>query len=142
VRILPAALIALNGASVYWIAHTHAQTSTFTAPPNLASLREAVALVPPDASVATLNTLGPHLSQRRSLEFAVPFTPHLYHYAKLGLPRHSEADWQLFNLRDKRWTLEGSWPRIKELKERRGYAIVYDRDSVMLLSRTKGAPPQ
>lgn len=142
VRGLPAALVALNVLSVYWIYHSHDQTQSFKAPPNLAELREAVALIPKDASVATLNTLGPHLSHRRSLEFAVPFTPHWYHYEKLKLPMYSTADWQLFNLRDRRWTRDGLWPRINELKDKYGYAIVYNRNSVMLLSRTKGATPK
>jgi len=113
----------------------HIKFNQFTKLSNQAELEEALSMIPRGASVATFNNLGPHLSQRRVLEFAVPFEPHLYHYAKFNLPLFSSADWQLFDLNETRWTGGKMGERIDALK-RSGYRIALDKNNVILLTRT------
>ncbi|MBI5527650.1 MAG: DUF2079 domain-containing protein [Deltaproteobacteria bacterium] len=140
--VVAAALLALNGFSVYWVVNSHRQNKTFARHYNESAIREALGLIPKDASVATINTLGPQLAHRRTLEFAVPFEPHWYHYKKLGLPLYSEAEYQLFDQVDARWTARGSAQRISDLKTNLGYETLYHRDRVVLLKMAEGAGPR
>ncbi|MFA6033569.1 MAG: DUF2079 domain-containing protein [Myxococcota bacterium] len=132
--VLALALILLNTFSVYWIYRTHYLLwSTFKPAENSAATREAMALIPSDASLATVNLLGPHLSHRRDIEFAVPFDPHWYHYEKLHLPLYSNAQYQLFNTKDVRWTRELQPSRINTLKNLLGYETIFEKDGILLL---------
>jgi uncharacterized membrane protein len=140
--VVAAGLLALNGFSVYWMVSSHKQNKTFARHYNEEAIHEALKLIPKDAPAATINTLGPHLSHRRVLEFAIPFEPHRYHYRKLGLPLYSDAEYQLFDEGDRRWTEKGSTRRIRDLKEKHGYEVLYERKRVVLLKRPEGADPR
>jgi hypothetical protein len=118
-----------------WIKRTMGIYGSFNPPKNAPQISEAIAMIPPDATVASLNLIGPHLSHRRHYQFAVPFEPHWYHYEKLKLPLYSDAEYQLFTFDETRWTMDKLWPRITELKYTLGYETLYEKNEVLLLRK-------
>jgi uncharacterized membrane protein len=99
---------------------------------------KAKELIPEDATLATINFFGPHLTHRRYIEFAVPFTPHMYHYKKMGLKMFSDAEYQLFLTKgDTTSDPEITNKRIKDLLESNNYSVIFNEDDVLLLKKNK-----
>jgi uncharacterized membrane protein len=128
-------LLGMASFTVYWIIRTQGIYGSFRPPANIKEIKEAMELIPRDASVAALNLTGAHLAHRRYYEFAAPFEPHSYHYEKLKLPQYSNAEYQLFTFDETKWTMERIWPRLTELKYMRGYETLYEKNQVLLLHR-------
>lgn len=102
------------------------------------SFYEVKKMIPEKASLATINTFGPHFTHRERIEFAVPFNLHLYHYKKLGLNMYSDAEYQLFLTKgDSTSDPEVTRNRIKELIEKYNYSVIFDRDDILLLKKSR-----
>ncbi len=100
--------------------------------PNHSALREAIARVPNDESVCVENWFGPHLSQRRDIDFCVLWDMERLQYEYYGWPQASSARWQLFDLEEKESRHPGLARRVR-LLERAGADVVLGRDGVVLL---------
>ncbi|MCX7958433.1 MAG: DUF2079 domain-containing protein [Deltaproteobacteria bacterium] len=102
------------------------------------SFYEAKKLIPENASLATANTLGPHFSHRRVIEFHVPFNLHMYHYKRLNLKMYSDADYQLFLTKgDTSSVPPVLTARIKDLIEKYNYSVIFERDDILLLRKNQ-----
>ncbi len=117
--------------------------NAFTMDPQAKAMREAVALVPPDAVVAATNNAGSHLSARRRI---------------LLLPRLGNADWALLAdgprlramARDRPTVrlqpkpgdvyVIGLRARARQLLTSRKWALVYERNGVKLYRRVASIP--
>ncbi len=91
------------------------------------AMREAVQLVPADASVTTTNRLGAHLSARRLI---------------FSFPERAEAEWVVLDLRDA-WLVRGyraDEPRFREqvgrLDRDARWQLVFERADIRVYRRT------
>lgn len=102
-----------------------------------AAFREAVALLPPDAPVATMMGYAPHVALRPEL--------HLF-YDRLKLEQRPfgfpQTDYLLLNLTDLRWGVNARmfYHAIETAIGQFGYEALYFKNDVLLLAR--GAEPQ
>lgn len=99
---------------------------------------QAKALLPPEASVATMMAYAPHLALRPDLKiFYDPTKPPSGPY---GLP---EAQYYLLNLTDLRWKVNARifYDAIQTAIGRLGYEAIYAQDDVVLLQRTDQSNP-
>jgi len=100
--------------------------------PNEASVREALALVPPEAAVLTTNYYGTHLAQRTALYLM--FDPS----DVSGLER---AELALFNTIDYRshhpWSCHDYAAALRHAHDQ-GFGLVYSADRVVVVRRSEG----
>jgi uncharacterized membrane protein len=100
------------------------------------AFREAAALLPPDAAVATMMAYGPHLALRPDLAL---FYDRLQLLERpYGFP---QSEYLLLNLSDWRWGVNGRFflNAIETAIGRFGYEALYANQDVVLLQQ--GAPP-
>ena len=100
------------------------------------AFREAQALLPPDAAVATMMAYGPHLALRPDLTL---FYDRLQLLERpYGFP---QSEYLLLNLSDWRWGVNGRFflNAVETAIGRFGYEALYANQDVVLLQQ--GAPP-
>lgn len=97
---------------------------------NLPALREAVARVPPGASLSADNHIGPHLAQRRVLLL----TPAASY-------RNVPVDYVLSDLREADMKPPGCAAALRALIEERGYGVLDFRDGVLWLGHGRPGDP-
>ncbi len=91
---------------------------------HLALLRQAVALVPADASVSAQTTIAPHLSQRRRL----------YEFPDLEDAQYVVIDRSLAVAAQSR---DAGYDEVASTLTRQGFETVFDEDSVQVFRRTQ-----
>jgi len=100
--------------------------------PHHAALREAVAMIPPTASVCVQNWFGAHLSGRSQVDFCSLWEIERSQYNYFGWPEFSSATWQIFDLNiypEQFPTLRG---RLAALRAA-GAQVMMDREGVTVL---------
>lgn len=104
---------------------------------NRSAFAEAMALLPPQAEVATMMNYGPHLSLRP--EYALFYDREKLEERPFGFP---QADYLLLNLSDWRWGVNARifHSSIETAVGTFGYEAIYFQDDVVLLTRV--AEPQ
>jgi uncharacterized membrane protein len=104
-----------------------------TAPSNSAAMNQAIRLVPADAGVVASGELVPHLSERRVIyTFPNPFEPLVYGLDD-ATPRYPQrADWVVVNYRE---LLPKRQKLVDRLRRSAVWAVVFDRDGVVVLKR-------
>lgn len=126
-----------NGVSRHWA------EGSFSQPPQMNAFLFAKDLIPPDASLAASNTLGPHFAHR---PFLILFPPG---QDPSGLPETSR-DLRPFDSRDPEFVIvDTNWDRymgtgltplrstVEETISAWGYQRVLDQDGIVLLSRAR-----
>jgi uncharacterized membrane protein len=96
---------------------------------NQDAAREAIALIPPDATVSAWNRYLPHLTHRTTIyEFPNPWERLNYSAPGLPLPSPADVDWVLAR--------DGEFQEVTdELVGSGDWEVVYDQDPVLLLHR-------
>ena len=94
-------------------------------------MREAVARVPPGATLAADNHIGPHLAQRRVLLL----TPNAVY-------RDAPVDYVLSDLRESDMKPPNCAASLRALIEEQGYGVLGFRDGVLWLGRRQADEPR
>lgn len=105
--------------------------------PHHAALRDAVAMIPPDAPVCVQNWYGAHLSGRPFVEFCSLWTIERKQYEYYGWPEFSSAQWQIFDLN----VYPEQFPRLRERLQSlcaAGAQVMMERDGVTVLRVDEG----
>ncbi|GMQ86385.1 MAG: hypothetical protein BMS9Abin07_1962 [Acidimicrobiia bacterium] len=100
--------------------------------PDQDAAREAIALIPPDATVSAWNTYVPHLTHRRIVyQFPNPWQRHNYSAPSLPLPDPATVDWVLVR--------EGvNEDVVADLIASNEFEVMYRESPVLLLRRISG----
>lgn len=110
--------------------------SSFVPHPRAEALREAIALIPKDASMGAPNYAGAHVAARHDLYLSVPF---IYDTGS-SLPNYPLADCMLIEQGDVFASPENIEARLAELDSLPEYRLLYEKDGVFLYCKEEAGP--